>query len=118
LWRNTNDHTLPAHPYSGDETKNRAEAEAIQRELQEKYPETLYISPIANFKALEGMDYDTIMWYCLGLLEHCHGVTVTGRYRESKGCLIEIAYALRIGIPVFSYDGAQYKLLSSAEIAP
>lgn len=107
-----------SHPYSGDETKNRAEAEAIQRELQEKYPDVLYISPIANFKAMEGIPYDKIMRYCLELLEHCDGVTVTGRYWESKGCLMETAHALRIGIPVFSYDGEQYKLLSSAEIVP
>lgn len=105
-----------SHPFSGDEEKNRAAAEAIQKELQEKYPDMLYISPIANFKALDGMDYDTIMRYCIELLEHCHGVTVTGQYRESKGCMMEIAHANKYGIPVFLYDGEQYTLLSSTEV--
>lgn len=107
-----------SHPFSGDEAKNRAEAEAIQRELQEKFPDVLYISPIANFKALDGMNYNTIMRYCLELLGKCDVVTVTGRYRESKGCMMEIAYAQKYGIPVFLYDREQYRLLSNEEVAP
>ena len=98
-----------SHPYSGDETKNRAAAEAIQRELQEKYPDVLYISPIANFKALAGMEYDVIMGYCLELLDKCGGVTMTGDYRASKGCMIELAYARKYNIPVFFYDAEKHE---------
>ena len=65
-----------SHPFSGDEEKNRAAAEAIQRELQERYPKTLYINPIAQFKALAGMEYDTIMGYCLELLDREYHIPV------------------------------------------
>lgn len=106
-----------SHPYSGDEARNRAEAETIQRKLQEEFPYVLYISPIANFKALDGMKYNTIMRYCLELLEKCSAVTVTGRYRESKGCMMEIEYARKHGIPVFVYDGAHYTELGNEETA-
>ena len=41
-----------SHPFSGDEENNRAAA--IQKELQERDPKTLYINPIAQFKALAG----------------------------------------------------------------
>ena len=107
-----------SHPFSGDEEKNRAEAEAIHRELQEKFPDVLYVSPIANFKALEGLDYDTIMRYCLELLGKCDVITVTGRYWENKGCMMEIEYAQKYGIPVYVCDGETYRLLSNEEVAP
>lgn len=106
-----------SHPFSGDEEKNRAEAEEIQRELQEKYPDMLYISPIANFKAPEGMKYETIMRYCLALLEKCDVVTVTGRYWESKGCMMEIIYAYQKGIPVLVHNSNEYVFLHKSEIA-
>lgn len=98
-----------SHPFSGNEEKNRAAAEAIQRELQEQYPKTLYINPIAQFKALAGMEYDTIMGYCLKLLYKCGAVTMTGDYRASKGCMIELAYAREYHIPVFFYDADKHE---------
>lgn len=52
-----------SHPFTGDEIKNRAETERIQRELQEKFPHVLYVSPIANFKALgNGMAQPCADW--------------------------------------------------------
>ena len=72
-----------SHPFSGDEENNRAVAEAIQRELQERYPKTLYINPIAQFKALTGMEYDKIMGYCLELLYKC-GHNDRGLQREQR----------------------------------
>ena len=98
-----------SHPFSGDEVKNRAGAERIQRELQEKFPKVLYVSPIANFKALEGMEYDKIMGYCLELLDKCGAVTMTGDYHSSKGCMIELAYAREYHIPVFFYDAEKHE---------
>ena len=97
-----------SHPFSGDEEKNRAAAEVIQRELQEKHPRAIYVNPLANFKALAGMEYDQIMGYCLELLMRCDGVTMAGDYRASKGCMIELAYAREYGIPVFFYDAEKH----------
>ena len=98
-----------SHPFSGDEEKNRAAAEAIQRELQEKHPRVIYVNPLANFKALAGMEYDTIMGYCLELLYKCRAITMTGDYRASKGCMIELAYAREYHIPVFFYDAEKHE---------
>ena len=36
-----------SHPYTGDEERNRAEAAEIQRFLQERYPDILFLNPIA-----------------------------------------------------------------------
>jgi len=98
-----------SHPLSGDEEKNRATAETIQRELQERYPHVVYVNPLANFQALAGMEYDVIMGYCLELLDKCGGVTMTGDYRSSKGCMIELAYARKYNIPVFFYDAEKHE---------
>lgn len=79
-----------------------------ERELQEKHPRAIYVNPLANFKALAGMEYDQIMGYCLELLMRCDGVTMAGDYRASKGCMIELAYAREYGIPVFFYDAEKH----------
>ena len=42
-------------------------------------------------------------------------MTVTGRYRESKGCMSEIAYAQEIGIPIFFYDVERQKYIREEE---
>lgn len=93
-----------SHPYTGDEEKNREEAAAIQRELQERHETALFVNPLAVFQALEGFDYERVMACCLRLLSKCDRLIVTGRYRESEGCKREIEHARRHGIPVFAYD--------------
>ena len=103
-----------SHPFSGDEEKNRAAAEEIQRELQKRYPHVIYVNPLANFKALAGMEYDIIMGYCLELLDKCGGITMAGDYLASKGCMIELAYAREYGIPVFFYDAEKHEYVEEA----
>ena len=98
-----------SHPFSGDEEKNRAAAEAIQRELQERSKHVFYVNPLANFKALEGMSYEKIMDYCLELLMRCDGITIAGDYRASKGYVIELTCARHNGIPVFFYDAQKHE---------
>ena len=105
-----------SHPFSGDEEKNRAAAEAIQRALQERYPRTLYINPLANFEALEGMEYDTIMGYCLELLYRCDAIVMAGDYRTSRGCIAELAYAREYHIPVFFYDAQRHEYVEERKI--
>lgn len=104
-----------SHPFTGDEEKNRAAAEAIQRELQERSKHVLYVNPLANFKALAGMEYDKIMGYCLELLTRCDGVTMAGDYRASKGCVIELTCARHNGIPVFFYDAQKHEYVEEKE---
>lgn len=99
-----------SHPFSGDEEKNRAAAEAIQRALQERYPRALYVNPLANFKALAGMEYDTIMGYCLELLYKSDAIVMAGDYRTSRGCMAELAFARQHFIPVFFYDAKKDEL--------
>lgn len=103
-----------SHPFSGDEEKNRAAAEAIQRELQERSKHVFYVNPLANFKALEGMPYEKIMDYCLELLMRCDGITMAGDYRASKGCVIELTCARHNGIPVFFYDAQKHEYVEEA----
>ena len=104
-----------SHPFSGGRREDRAAAEAIQRELQEKHPRVIYVNPLVNFKALAGMEYDKIMGYCLELLMRCDGVTMAGDYRVSKGCVIELTCARHNGIPVFFYDAQKHEYVEEKE---
>lgn len=60
------------------------------------------------------MEYDTIMGYCLELLDKCGAVTMTGDYRASKGCVIELTCARNNGIPVFFYDAQKHEYVEEA----
>ena len=54
------------------------------------------------------------MGYCLELLDKCRAVTMTGDYRASKGCMIELAYARKNNIPVFFYDAQKHVYVEEA----
>lgn len=94
-----------SHPYTGNEEKNRAEAARIQRELQERYPEVLFLNPLAMFAPLVDLPYEQVMLYCLEMLKSCDEVIMAGDYVYSKGCLREFDEAIARRIPTTVYTG-------------
>lgn len=91
-----------AHPFTGNEERNRKMAVRIQRGLQEADPENCYINPLAAFGALEGMDYMEILEQCLELLYRCDEILMTPGWKESRGCRLEFACATAWGKKVGS----------------
>lgn len=92
-----------SHPYTGDEERNRAEAAEIQRLLQERYPDMLFLNPIAMFGALADMEYEQVMEYCLEVLRDCDMIVMSGEFMDSRGCTMEHAMARELGIPIRYY---------------
>lgn len=94
-------------PYTGNEKENALKAEKIAVELARKYPDTLFINPIATMKhnGIAGRDYKTIIKNCLELLGHCDGIIFTGDWQNSKGCMCEYGYAKAKGLLL--YDGVE-----------
>lgn len=92
-----------AHPYSGDEQGNIKKAQEIVKELQLKHPHNTYISPLLTFGYLGGnVSYEQAMKLCASLLDRCDMILLTGDWRKSKGCLIELEYARLNNIPIMA----------------
>ena len=92
-----------SHPYTGDEERNRAEAAEIQRFLQERYPDMLFLNPIAMFAAVADMEYEQVMEYCLEVLRDCDMIVMSGEFMDSRGCIRELKEARALGIPIRYY---------------
>lgn len=96
-----------SHPYTGNEKQNIEDAEKIAVELAKKYPDTLFINPIATMKhnGIAGREYKAIINDCLELLGHCQAVIFCEGWQNSKGCMTEYGYAKGMG--VFIYESVE-----------
>lgn len=82
-----------AHPFSNKE-ENKREVESIIEQLQAKYPEYLFISPIHAFSfAYNKYCYEYGMNMCLALLSKCDEVWMFGDWENSRGCRTEHRFA-------------------------
>lgn len=106
-----------SHPYTGNEEKNIADADKIAVMLAVKYPEILFINPIAVMKheGLANHTYRNIMVHCIELLSKCEAIIMTSGWEKSKGCMAEYKYARKEKITVFESIEAFNK--KSEEIA-
>lgn len=89
-----------SHPYTGDEERNRVKATEIQRFLQDRYPDMLFLNPLAMFAAIENMEYEQVMEYCLEALRDCDMIVMSGDFASSRGCMMEYALARELGMPI------------------
>lgn len=105
-----------SHPFTGDEEGNRAEAARIQRSLQERFPDVVFLNPLAMFAALSDMPYAQVMRLCLEVLLSCDAIVMAGRYSSSNGCMAEYAAALEAGLRVLFYVGVDDPLCSPEEL--
>ena len=92
-----------AHPYTGDESKNRADAEQIAASLAKKFPTVVFINPLNVFRHLKKAEtsYDDTLAQCIALMEKCDGVIMTGDWKDSEGCRREYEHAKAWNMTVY-----------------
>lgn len=84
-----------SHPFADNPAENRIKVDKICRELLEQG--NIPISPLHLFSFYEGdEDRKDILRFCFNMIDNCDIVHV---YGESEGCLIELAYAMKIDKP-------------------
>lgn len=90
-----------AHKYDGKK-QNMDEVERIICDLQARFPDHLFVSPIHTFGMLyDKTDYDVGEKMCLWLLNHCDQMWVFGdNWGTSEGVKREIEFCAAKGIPV------------------
>ena len=94
--------TYLAHPYTGDEEKNRERALRAEELLRKATPQTAFYKPVVRLSASKqfaAMSYAGIMAHCLGELTRCDGIVFCGDWKESAGCRIEAQVAQRLSLP-------------------
>lgn len=97
-----------SHPFSG-KVENKIAVEKILLDLKEKHPFFTYISPIHTFQwAYDKYDYNTWLIMCVDLLAPCDAMYVYGDYKNSRGCMIWIAQAKKMTIPIFYPEMGEY----------
>lgn len=92
-----------SHPYTGNEERNRAEATEIHRILQKRYPDILFLNPLAMFEPIGDMEYEQVMEYCLEALRDSDTIVMSGKFMDSRGCIRELKEARALGIPIRYY---------------
>ena len=92
-----------SHPYTGEETKNRREAEQIAAGLTQMHPGILFVNPLNAMRHHKKAktEYEEVLAQCLALLAKCDGVVMTGKWKDSRGCRREREYAKEKQIPVW-----------------
>lgn len=83
-----------AHPYGGNEDNKYRVEEIVKALASAEGKGTCLISPIHTF----GFLYDTVSYVqgmdmCLDLLSTCDELVLCPGWENSKGCLMEYAYA-------------------------
>lgn len=86
--------TYLAHPYTGDEEKNRERALKAEELLRKATPNAEFFNPVGRMtERFRGMSYAGIMARCRGELTRCDGIVFCGDWKESTGCRIEAQVA-------------------------
>ncbi|MEX5285818.1 DUF4406 domain-containing protein [Selenomonas sputigena] len=70
-----------AHPYTGDEVRNRERARKAEELLRKATPQTAFYNPVGRMsesKQFAAMSYSDIMVICLAELARCDGVVFCG----------------------------------------
>ena len=85
---------------------NRRKVDEICARISQQEPNVLPLSPIHAFSFLSALGpQDRALRHCLELLELADEVWVYGDYKSSEGCILEIAHARSLDIPVF-FEGS------------
>ena len=93
-----------AHPYGGDE-KNVEDAKRIVKELVKKYPDKVFLSPLqATGFYYNDIPYIDGMNHCLELLSRCDEIWFCDGWQDSKGCMMEYAFATAKRIPIYTVN--------------
>lgn len=88
-----------SHPFTGNEEKNKADADLIRAALKISYPNICFINPLGMFGD-KNTDYCTALADALELLSACEAVIFCPGWEESTGCRAEKAFAIQQGIKI------------------
>ncbi|MFC2638440.1 MAG: DUF4406 domain-containing protein [Mitsuokella sp.] len=108
-----------AHPYAGDEVRNRERALQVEELLRKATPQTAFYNPVGRISASKqfaSMSYAGIMAHCLGELARCDGIVLCGDWAKSTGCRIEAQVAQRLSLPRWYGVDAYVKMWMRVEI--
>ena len=89
-----------AHPYTGDEERNRKRALRAEELLRKATPNAEFFNPVGRMTGrFEGLSYAEVMAQCLSELTECDGIVFCGDWKESAGCRFEACTAKRLQLP-------------------
>lgn len=88
-----------SHPFTGNEEKNKADADRIRAALKEAHPDICFMNPLGMF-GNKDTDYCTALADALELLSSCEAVIFCPGWEDSTGCRAEKAFALQQGIRI------------------
>lgn len=90
-----------AHPFNGEQ-KNVDDVENLIVKLLYMYKDTTYYSPLnATGFFYHVFPYDEGMKHCFEALNRCDEIWFCENWQNSKGCKLEMEYALKNYIPVY-----------------
>lgn len=90
-----------SHPLRGNVEANRGRVDEICRRISEEHPDVTILSPIHNFGYVSPLGpQEWVLSQCRGLLHAADELWLFGEWERSEGCLMELACALEMGIPV------------------
>ena len=92
-----------SHPYTGDEEKNKNDADCIRAALKDAHPEICFINPLGMFGNVD-TDYCTALADAMEILSVCDAVIFCHGWEESTGCRAEKAFAIQQGIKIYHID--------------
>ncbi|MBR4694838.1 MAG: DUF4406 domain-containing protein [Selenomonadaceae bacterium] len=88
-----------SHPFTGNEEKNKADADRIRAALKEANPSICFMNPLGMF-GNKDTDYCTALADALELLSSCEAVIFCPGWEDSTGCRAEKAFAIQQGIKI------------------
>lgn len=104
-----------AHPYTGDEEKNRERALRAEGLLRKATPNVSFYNPVGRMsERFDGMSYAEVMAQCLSELTECDGIIFCGNWKESAGCRFE-AYAAK-QLQLLRWYGAEAYVATWAQV--
>ncbi len=88
-----------SHPFTGNEERNKADADRIRAALKEAHPDICFMNPLGMF-GNKDTDYCTALADALELLSSCEAVIFCPGWEDSTGCRAEKAFAMQQGIRI------------------
>lgn len=88
-----------SHPFTGNEEKNKADADRIRAALKEAHPDICFMNPLGMF-GNKDTDYCTALADALELLSSCEAIILYRGWEDSAGCRAEKAFAMQQGIKI------------------
>lgn len=95
-----------SHPFTGHEETNRRRARKIAADIclvaKQHNSQIAILNPCDCIRYAEKakLSYSECIDICLKLIETCNALLLAKGWENSKGCVIEAAYAVANGIPV------------------